>query len=441
MAFDSLQDKLTRAIKNVQGKGRLSDRNMEETLNEIRVALLEADVNYEVTQNFLKRIKEEAIGQEVLTSVEPGEQLVKIVHDELVKLLGDNDNSINYKENDLTIIMVVGLQGTGKTTHVAKIARELKYKQNKKPLIIAADVIRPAAIEQLQTLGKAIDVEVFTKGIFVNAVNTCKEGIKYAKANGYDVVLIDTAGRLQINDKLMQELVDIKNEVHPDEILLTVDSMTGQDICNVAKVFDDLLDVTGLIVTKFDGDAKGGAVLSVKAMTQVPIKFLGVGEKIEDLDIFYPDRLAQRILGMGDVVSLVEKAQEEMDLKAAENAAKNMLSGKFTLDDMLVQLEQSTKLGPISSLMGMIPGMGDFKNQVNDEEVAKGIKVTKAIIQSMTKKEKKDPSRLLSSHKRRIAAGSGTSVNEVNKVINQYEKTKKLMKQMSGMKGLLGMLK
>lgn len=441
MAFDSLQDKLTRAIKNVQGKGRLSDRNMEETLNEIRVALLEADVNYEVTQNFLKRIKEEAIGKEVLTSVEPGQQLVKIVHDELVKLLGDNDNTISYNTNGLTVIMVVGLQGTGKTTHVAKIARQMKLKENKKPLIIAADVIRPAAIEQLQTLGKAIDVEVFTKGIFVNAVNTCKQGIKYAEDNGYDVVLIDTAGRLQINDKLMEELVDIKKDCKPNEILLTVDSMTGQDICNVAKVFNDLLDVTGLIVTKFDGDAKGGAVLSVKAMTQVPIKYLGVGEKIEDLDVFYPDRLAQRILGMGDVVSLVEKAQEEMDMKAAEDAAKRMLSGKFTLDDMLVQLEQSTKLGPLSSLMGMIPGMSDYKNQVDDEQVSKGIKVTKAVIQSMTKKEKADPSRLLSSNKRRIAAGSGTTVNDVNKVINQYDRTKKLMKQMSGMKGLMGMFK
>ena len=432
MAFDSLQDRLTKSLKNIAGKGKLSERNMEDTLKEIRVALLESDVNYTVVQNFLNSIRKEVEGQDVLNAIDPGQLLVKIIHDEIIKLLGDDDNSIKYNANSLTSIMVVGLQGTGKTTQVAKIANQMK-KEGKKVLMVACDVIRPAAIDQLKTLGALIDVEVYSKGIFVNALNTAIDGVKYAKDNFFDVALIDTAGRLQIDEDLMKELEDIKSAINPSEILLTVDALTGQDICNVAKTFDDRLKVTGLIVTKFDGDAKGGSILSVKAMTGVPIKYTGVGEKINDLDAFHPDRLADRILGMGDVVSLVEKAQEEFDEKQAEELAKRMLSGKMTMDDMLVTIEKTKKLGPLSSIMGMIPGMGDFKKQINDEDADKNMKITKAIIQSMTKEERRDPSFMRGSHKRRVAKGSGTSVDDVNRVINQFERSKKMMKSLSGL--------
>lgn len=432
MAFDSLQDRLVKTIRNIQGKGKLSERNMEETLKEIRVALLDSDVNYHVVQDFLNRIKEEAIGTDVLNSVNPGDLLVKIVHDEIVKLLGDEDNSLKFNSNGITPIMMVGLQGTGKTTQAVKIANALK-KQGKRVLLVACDVVRPAAIEQLKTLASQTDVEVFSKGLFVNALNTAKQAIEYAASKFYDTVIIDTAGRLQIDEAQMNELIDIKKEIKPTEILLTVDALTGQDIVNVAGEFNDKLSITGLVVTKFDGDAKGGAVLSVKSITGVPIKYVGVGEKINDLDEFHPDRLADRILGMGDVVSLVEKAQEEFDEKQAMAVAERMMSGKFTLDDMLYQIDQSKKLGPLSSIMGMLPGMSEFKGKINDEDADKELKKTKAVIQSMTPEERKDPTRLRGTHKRRIAAGSGTSVDDVNKVINQFERTKKIMKSMSGM--------
>lgn len=439
MAFDSLQDKLTKSLRNIQGKGKLSEKNMEDTLREIRVALLESDVNYGVVKDFLERIRQESLGQDVLNSVDPGQLLVKIVHDEIVKLLGDEDNSIHYKTNGPTIIMVAGLQGTGKTTQIAKIANQLKKKENKNPLLIAADVVRPAAIEQLQTLGKEIDVEVFSEGVEVSAVETAVDGVKYGKENGFDVILIDTAGRLQIDEVLMRELKDIKSFVAPDEILLTVDALTGQDIVNVSKTFDEELDVTGLIVTKFDGDSKGGSVLSVKAITGVPIKFTGVGEKIDDIEAFHPDRLADRILGMGDVVSFVEKAQEEMDMEAAEETARRMMEGKFTMDDLLKQIEQTQKMGPLASIMKMLPGMSDLSKQIEDSDADKQINKTKVIIQSMTKAEREDPSIMRGSHKRRIAKGSGTTVDEVNKVINQYDKMKKVVKRLSSSKNLFDM--
>ena len=432
MAFDSLQDRLVKTIRNIQGKGKLSERNMEETLKEIRVALLDSDVNYHVVQDFLNRIKEEALGKDVLNSIDPGDLLVKIVHDEIVKLLGDEDNSIKFNSSGITPIMMVGLQGTGKTTQAVKIANALK-KQGKRVLLVAGDVVRPAAIEQLKTLASQVDIEVFSKGLFVNALNTSVEAMKYAESKFYDTVIVDTAGRLQIDEAQMNELIDIKKAIKPTEILLTVDALTGQDIVNVASEFNDKLNITGLVVTKFDGDSKGGAVLSVKSITGVPIKFVGVGEKINDLEEFHPDRLADRILGMGDVVSLVEKAQEEFDEKQAMAVAERMMSGKFTLDDMLYQIDQSKKLGPLSSIMGMLPGMSDFKGKINDEDADKQLKKTKAVIQSMTPEERKDPTRLRGTHKRRIAAGSGTSVDDVNKVINQFEKTKKIMKSMSGM--------
>ena len=430
--LDSLQEKLTKTLRNIQGKGKLSERNMEDTLKEIRVALLESDVNYTVVKNFLETIRQESIGQDVLNSIEPGQLLVKIVHDELLKLLGDGDNELKFNESGLSIFMVVGLQGTGKTTQVAKLANLLK-KQGKKVMLIAGDIIRPAAIDQLKTLGNSIGVYTYSEGVDVSVLKQVKNGVEYAKNNNYDVCLIDTAGRLQIDETLMQELKDIKDLTHPQEILLTVDALTGQDIVNVAKAFHELLDVTGLIVTKFDGDSKGGSVLSVKAVTGVPIKFTGIGEKIDDIETFHPDRLAQRILGMGDVVSLVEKAQEEFDMKEAERLTNRMMSGKFTMNDLLSSIEQSSKLGPISSIMKMLPGMSDFAGQINDNEVDDQLKHTRAIIYSMTPEERENPDIMRSSHRRRIAAGAGVSINEVNKLMNQYERTKKMMKSFSSM--------
>ena len=430
--FDSLQEKLTKTLRNVQGKGKLSERNMEETLKEIRIALLESDVNYTVVKNFLEKVRQESIGQDVLNSVEPGQLLVKIVHDEIVELLGAEDTSLHFKEEGITAIMLVGLQGTGKTTQAAKLAALLK-KQGRKPMLIAGDIIRPAAIEQLQTLGKQIDVEVYSEGTDVPVVKRVVSGMEYAGKKGYDTVLIDTAGRLQIDEVLMQELKDIQNAVHPEEILLTVDAMTGQDIVNVASAFHELLDLTGLILTKFDGDSKGGSALSVKAVTGVPIKFAGVGEKISDLETFHPDRLAQRILGMGDVVSFVEKAQEEIDMKKAEETANRLMAGKFTMDDLLNSIEQSRRMGPISSLLRMLPGMSEIAGSVNDQAADDELKKVKAIIQSMTPAEREDPSIMRSSHKRRIAAGSGTSVDAVNKLCNQYDRMKKMFKNVSSL--------
>ncbi len=436
--FDSLQEKLTKTLRNVQGKGRLSERNMEETLKEIRVALLESDVNYKVVKDFLEKVRQESIGQDVLNSVEPGQQLVKIVHDQIIELLGDEDNSLNFNEKGLSKFMIVGLQGTGKTTQAAKLANLLK-KQGKKVMLLAADIIRPAAIEQLKTLGKQIDVEVYSEGTDVDVLSQVKNGVQYAQDKRYDVIIIDTAGRLQIDEELMKELKDIKDMIEPEEILLTVDAMTGQDIVNVANAFNDLLEVTGLILTKFDGDSKGGAALSVKAVTGVPIKFTGVGEKISDIETFHPERLAQRILGMGDIVTFVEKAQEEMDMKKAEETANRLMEGKFTMDDLLNSIEQSRKLGPLSSIMKMMPGMSDYANAINDSQADEELKRIRAIIQSMTPAEREDPSIMRSSHKRRIAKGSGTTVDQVNKLCNQYDKMKKLFKNMSAMKSMFGL--
>lgn len=436
--FESLQEKLTKTLRNVQGKGKLSERNMEDTLKEIRIALLESDVNYSVVKNFLEKVRQESIGQDVLNSVEPGQLLVKIVHDQIVELLGAEDTALHFNEEGITSIMLVGLQGTGKTTQAAKLANLLK-KQGRRPMMIAGDIIRPAAIEQLQTLGKQIDVEVYSEGTEVPVVDQVVSGIEYAKNKNYDTVLIDTAGRLQIDEELMQELKDIQDRVHPDEILLTVDALTGQDVVNVASAFHELLELTGLILTKFDGDSKGGSALSVKAVTSVPIKFAGVGEKITDLETFHPDRLAQRILGMGDVVSFVEKAQEEIDMKKAEETANRLMAGKFTMDDLLNSIEQSRKMGPISSILRMLPGMSEMAGSVNDQAADEELKRVRAIIQSMTPAEREDPSIMRSSHKRRIAAGSGTSVDAVNKLCNQYDKMKKLFKNVSSMGSMFKM--
>ena len=433
MAFDSLSERLNGALRNISGKGKLTDKNMEDMLKEIRLALLEADVNYKVVKDFLVRVKEKSLGEEVIKSVDPGQMVVKIVHDEIVELLGSNEAKLNFKDSGISVIMLVGLQGTGKTTSIAKIANITKNKLNRNAMLIAADVIRPAAIEQLQTLGKAIDVEVFSQGVETSALDTVKNGLAYAKQKGYDTVFIDTAGRLHIDEALMQELKDIEAYAMPDEILLTVDAMTGQDIVTVAKSFNESLNITGLVVTKFDGDSRGGGVLSVKAITHVPIKFVGQGEKIEDMDIFYPDRMADRILGMGDIVSLVEKAQEKMDLEASEKAAKRMMEGQFTLEDMLVQFEQIQKMGPLSGIMKMIPGINQYANMISDEDSEKQMKRTKAIIQSMTPYERSHPETLRSSMKRRIANGSGTTVNDVNKLLNQFDKMKTMMNAMASL--------
>lgn len=433
MAFDSLSDRLNKTMRNIAGKGKLTDANMEDMLKEVRVALLEADVNYKVVKDFLNKVREEARGQQVLSSVEPGQQLVKIVHDEIVNLLGTEQAELQFKPQGITVIMMVGLQGTGKTTSVAKIAKLTKKKYNRKPILIAADVIRPAAIEQLQTLGREIDTEVFTEGTETSALKTVQDGMVYAEEHGYDTVFIDTAGRLHIDEALMQELKDINESVHPDEILLTVDAMTGQDIVNVAKTFQEQLPLTGLVVTKFDGDSRGGGVLSVKAITGLPVKFVGEGEKIDDMDVFYPDRMADRILGMGDVVSLVEKAQEKMDMEEAERVGQRMLNGEFTMDDMLSQFEQVQKLGPLGGILKMIPGFSQYSDMIDEAKASDSMKHTKAIIQSMTKEERRDPSRMRGSMKRRVAAGSGTTLTDVNRCINQYEKMKKVMSQIGSM--------
>lgn len=433
MAFDSLSDRLNKTMRNIAGKGKLTDANMEDMLKEVRVALLEADVNYKVVKDFLNKVREEARGQQVLSSVEPGQQLVKIVHDEIVNLLGTEQAELQFKPQGITVIMMAGLQGTGKTTSVAKIAKLTKKKYNRKPILIAADVIRPAAIEQLQTLGREIDTEVFTEGTETSALKTVQDGMAYAEEHGYDTVFIDTAGRLHIDEALMQELKDINESVHPDEILLTVDAMTGQDIVNVAKTFQAQLPLTGLVVTKFDGDSRGGGVLSVKAITGLPVKFVGEGEKIDDMDVFYPDRMADRILGMGDVVSLVEKAQEKMDMEEAERVGQRMLNGEFTMDDMLSQFEQVQKLGPLGGILKMIPGFSQYSDMIDEAKASDSMKHTKAIIQSMTKEERRDPSRMRGSMKKRVAAGSGTTLTDVNRCINQYEKMKKVMSQIGSM--------
>lgn len=433
MAFDSLSDRLNKTIRNIAGKGKLTDDNMESMLKEVRLALLEADVNYKIVKDFLNDVREKSRGEDVINSVQPGEMLVKIVHDELVNLLGNEEAELHFKESGITTIMMVGLQGTGKTTSVGKIARICKTKLERNPLLIAADVIRPAAIDQLKTLGKEIDTEVFSLGTETSALDTVKAGMKYAKENGFDTVFIDTAGRLHIDEELMDELVNIESYVHADEILLTVDAMTGQDIVNVARAFSERLPLTGLVVTKFDGDSRGGGVLSVKKITGVPIKFVGEGEKLEDMNIFYPDRMADRILGMGDVVSLVEKAQEKMDQEAAEKAMKHMMEGKFDLNDMLIQLEQTSKLGPLSGILKMLPGYSQYSDLIDEAKASDGMKKTKAIIQSMTMEERRNPDKIRSTMKKRIATGSGTSLTEVNKVLNQFAKTKRAMDAIGGM--------
>lgn len=440
MAFESLSERLGKAFKNITGKGKLSEKNMNDMLREVRMSLLEADVNYGVVKDFIARVKDKALGTEVMTSLNPGQMVVKIVHDEIVALLGNEEAPINYKKTGITTVMMVGLQGTGKTTAAAKIANVMKKKQSRKPLLVACDVIRPAAIEQLKTLGESIDVEVFSLGVETKALETAQKAMDYAKEQGYDTVVFDTAGRLHIDEELMQELSDIKAFVHPDDILLTVDAMTGQDIVNVASSFHEQLSVTGLVLTKLDGDSRGGGILSVRSITQVPVKFVGLGEKIEDLDVFHPDRMADRILGMGDVVSLVEKVQDVYDEKETMKAMKKMQSGRFGLDDMLDQMHQLKKLGPLSGILKMIPGMPSMPN-LNDETTDKRMKETESIIYSMTLEERRDPSIITLSRKQRIAKGCGKDLAAINRLLKQFEQSKQMMKQMSNMDMATGLPK
>ena len=431
MAFESLTNKLNKAFKNLSGQGKLTEKNMNEMLKEVRMSLLEADVNYRVVKDFIANVKEKAMGQEVMDSLNPSQMVVKIVHDEIVHLLGDGDNKLNLSH--FSTIMLVGLQGTGKTTAAAKIANLLKKKKGKKVLLVACDIIRPAAIEQLKTLGKSIDVEVYSEGVGVDVVTQVKNALNYAKMNKYDTLIFDTAGRLHIDEELMQELKDVEAILNPNEILLTVDAMSGQDIVTVAQSFTEQLNVTGLVATKMDGDSRGGGILSVRSLTNVPVKFASQGEKIDDLDIFYPERMADRILGMGDIVSLVEQAQEKMDLEAAEKTAKKMISGRFTLDDMVAQLRQVNKLGSITGIMKMIPGMSQMAGQIDEVKAASDMKRTEAIVLSMTKEERENPGILKASRKQRIAKGSGVQVSDVNKLLKQFEAMQQMMSMMGQM--------
>ncbi len=434
MAFENLSDRLSQAMKKLSGQAQLTDKNMSEMLGEVRIALLEGDVSLDVVNHLIEAVQTKAKGMDVIKSVDPSQMVVKVVNDELVELLGEKEATLNL-ESHPSVILMVGLQGTGKTTSSAKIANYLKNKQDKKVLLVAADYSRPAAIQQLQVLGEQIGVDVHTAD---NVLDNVKESLEFAKKENYDVVIIDSAGRLHIDETLMDELKTIESLSAPDEILLTVDAMSGQDIIHVARGFNQALRVSGLVATKFDGDSRGGAILSVRYETGVPIKFVGTGEKIEQLELFYPDRIASRILGMGDILTLVEQAQEKMDMEAAEKAAERMMSGEFTLEDMLTQLEQVKKMGPLSGIMKMLPGMGNMKEmmkQVNDDQADASMKKTKAVIQSMTKQERKNPDLLRASRKNRIAKGAGVSTTDVGRVISQYEKTKKQMKLVSRMFG------
>ncbi len=426
--FEYMEDRLSKAIKNIRGMGRITEENISEAMREIRMALLEADVNYQVVKEFVANVKEKALGQEVQKSLKPDELFIKIVKDELVELLGGEEAPLNL-DGKPAILMLVGLQGSGKTTTAGKLANFLRKKHAKKPLLVACDVYRPAAIEQLKTIGKELNIPVYDEGLN-NPVETSFNAINYAKENGYDYVLIDTAGRLHIDEELMDELNNIKNKVHPEEILLVIDSMMGQDAINVITGFNEKLDLSGVILTKLDCDTRGGVALSVRHLTNVPIKFIGVSEKMDGLDFFDPRRMADRILGMGDVVSLVEKAEEIIDEKEAMDTMKKLQKGKYDLDDFLNQMKQIKKLGPLENLIKLIPGarkMGLGDVQIDPKQIAH----IEAIIQSMTKEERRDPSIIKASRKQRIAAGSGRNVNEINRLLEQFENYKKMMKQVS----------
>ena len=431
--FENLSDRLERSFKILKGEGKITEINVAETLKDVRRALLDADVNYKVAKSFTDEVKKKALGMNVLTAVKPSQLMVKIVHDELTALMGGETAEL-VLEGRPAVILMSGLQGSGKTTFSGKLARMLKTKKNRKPLLVACDVYRPAAITQLEVIGKELDMPVFSMGSEVSPVTIAQEAIKRANALLCDTVLIDTAGRLHIDEKLMDELKNIKTAVHPDEILLVVDAMTGQDAVTVAEAFNKALGITGLIVTKLDGDARGGAVLSVKSVADCPVKFVGMGEKLDALQPFYPDRMASRILGMGDVLSLIEKAQEAIDVDSAKRLAESMKHNEFTLDMFLDQMKQVKRLGSLESILSMIPGMGKFSKQFEGVDLdGKEVRRLEAIITSMTPKERQNPRIINGSRRKRIAAGCGQRVQDVNRLLKQFEESKKLMKTMQGM--------
>ncbi len=426
--FESLSDKLDRAFKVLKGQGKITEINVAETLKEVRKALLDADVNYKIAKQFTDTVKEKAMGQNVLTAVSPSQMMVKIVHDELTILMGSQAAELNLQINP-TVILMAGLQGSGKTTHSAKLAYFLKSKKNKKPLLVAADVYRPAAIDQLETLGQQIGVPVFAQREEKDPVKIAKNAVRHARENAFNVVIVDTAGRLAVDEDMMREIGNIKDEIKPQETLFVVDAMTGQDAVNTAKAFYDKLHYEGVILTKLDGDTRGGAALTIRSVVQVPIKFVGVGEKMDALDIFYPSRMADRILGMGDIVSLVERAQAQYDEEEARKLQKKIKTNSFDFNDFYNQIQQIKKMGNMKDLMGMIPGLGKALRDVEIKDDA--FKPVEAMIQSMTPYERANPQVLDAGRRKRIAAGSGTSIAEVNKVIKQLEDTKKMMRAVS----------
>jgi len=426
--FENLSERLERSFKMLKGQGRITEINVAETLKDVRRALLDADVNFKIAKQFTEEVKEEALGQEILTSLKPSDMMVKIVHEHLTKLMGGENEAINLKGNP-SVILIAGLQGSGKTTFSGKLANHLKTKQGKQPLLVAADVYRPAAIEQLKVVGDQIQVPVYTEEGNMNPVKIAKAAIKEAKQKGYNTVIVDTAGRLAIDETMMKEIAAIKDAVSPHEILFVVDSMTGQDAVNTAKEFNERLDFDGVVLTKLDGDTRGGAALSIRSVVDKPIKFVGTGEKMDALDAFYPKRMADRILGMGDIVSLVEKAQEQYDQEEARKLQKKIAKNQFDFTDFMSQIQQIKKMGNIKDLAGMIPGMGKaMKNMDMDDDAFKGIE---AIINSMTPDERSNPAMLNGSRRKRIADGSGTTVPEVNRLVKQFDETKKMMKMMT----------
>ena len=433
MPFESLSEKIQFSLRKLTGRGKVNEKDIEEAMREIRVSLLEADVNYKIVKEFINEVKVLALGEKVMKSLTPGDQVVKIVYDELVKLMGDEAVPLNLKKAGMSVVLVVGLQGSGKTTHVGKLANYLRKNNKLKPLMIAADIYRPAAINQLVTIGKQLDIAVFQMGILTKPQTIVKKGLEYAKDNGYNLVLIDTAGRLAIDEALMQELVEIKEIARPDEILLTVDAMTGQDAVNVAQTFHEKLNITGCLLTKLDSDTRGGAALSIRYMTKIPIKFTGLGEKMDEIDVFHPDRMAKRILGMGDVLTFIEKAQETFDEEQAMKMAKKMQAGRFTYNDFLDQIKKIKKMGSLKGLLALIPGIGSQIKNLNIDE--KRFVYIEAIIGSMTKEERNNPDLINKSHSRksRIANGSGRSYQEINALTKQFEEMRTQMKALMNM--------
>lgn len=433
MAFEGLSERLQGTMTKIKGKGKVNEADVKEMMREVRFALIEADVNLKVVKEFVKKVSERAVGEDVMESLTPGQQVVKIVKDELTELMGGEERKIEFSTKQPTVIMMVGLQGAGKTTTTGKLANLLRRKHNRKPLLVAADVYRPAAIQQLETIGKQLSLPVFSKGTELSPVEIARQAIEHAKTEHLDTVIIDTAGRLHVDEALMQELKDIRALKEPDEIFLVVDAMTGQDAVNVAQNFDEAVGISGVVLTKLDGDTRGGAALSIRSVTQKPIKFVGMGEKMDALEAFHPERMASRILGMGDMLSLIEKAQSSVDETKAKELEEKFRTSTFTFDDFLEQMSQVKQMGPLDEILKMLPGANKIKGLENAKVDESQMDRVEAIIYSMTTKEKTTPEIINANRKKRIAKGSGTSIQDVNRLLKQFEDMKKMMKQMSGM--------